>query len=278
MKYLYISQQTDEWLKIRQEKIGASDAPVIMLESPWKSPYKLWEEKMGFKSNNAKSFAMSRGIEMEPVARRAFEKTIGIKMQPNIILHSEYEWMMASLDGIDLDEKHIVEIKCAGAIDHALAQSGQVPRKYFPQLQHQLEVCRLNMVYYYSFDGQDGVILEVGRDQGYIDEMVKEEKAFWDGVQDWKPPKMGRPRDDDQHIVRLTEELISLQPALKRDEEIREELKKLAEGYSYSCKGVKVSKFMSKGRVDYSTVPALQDINLEPYRKPPQESWRISIE
>jgi predicted phage-related endonuclease len=41
-----MQQQTPEWLEFRKNKIGASDAPIIMETSPWKTPYQLWLEKL----------------------------------------------------------------------------------------------------------------------------------------------------------------------------------------------------------------------------------------
>ncbi len=38
-------QNTPEWHAFRRKRIGASDAPVIMGISPWKTPYQLWIEK-----------------------------------------------------------------------------------------------------------------------------------------------------------------------------------------------------------------------------------------
>ena len=40
-------QGTSEWLENRKNHIGASDAPVVMGVSPWDTPYKLWENKLG---------------------------------------------------------------------------------------------------------------------------------------------------------------------------------------------------------------------------------------
>ena len=39
-------QQSEEWLEFRRSRIGASDAPIIMGVSPWKTHYKLWVEKI----------------------------------------------------------------------------------------------------------------------------------------------------------------------------------------------------------------------------------------
>ena len=52
----------------------------------------------------------------------------------NIIktIEMNINWMIASLDGIDIDNKTLVEIKCPGEIDHSCAMDGQVPEKYPP--------------------------------------------------------------------------------------------------------------------------------------------------
>ena len=53
-------QQTDEWLEMRRNKIGASDAPIIMEVSPYKKPNQLMEDKLTG-AVMAKSQAMQRG-------------------------------------------------------------------------------------------------------------------------------------------------------------------------------------------------------------------------
>lgn len=47
MQFLNLLQNTQEWEKFRLQKIGASDAPIIMGVSPWKTPFQLWLEKTG---------------------------------------------------------------------------------------------------------------------------------------------------------------------------------------------------------------------------------------
>ena len=153
-------QQTEEWLEFRKNKIGASDAPVIMEVSPWNTPYELWLEKIGQKKNSKATKPQERGLLLEDIALAHFTLETGISMQKDVILHPSLNWMMASLDGISEKKDFAVEIKCPGKVDHAQALSGKIPDKYFPQLQHQLEVTGLEMIYYFSFDGLDGILLK----------------------------------------------------------------------------------------------------------------------
>ena len=93
-------QQSQEWLDYRKSKIGASDAPVIMGVSPWCTPYKLWMQKNDLIPDTYKSRAMSRGIAMEDTARAFFSLETGVLVEPSVVVHSDLDWMIASLDGL----------------------------------------------------------------------------------------------------------------------------------------------------------------------------------
>jgi putative phage-type endonuclease len=182
-------QGSEEWLEMRKKKIGASDAPIIMGVSPWKTPKALWEEKLSIRNSDIPSIAMLRGVEMEDEARLVFEEMTGIYVFKRVMQHPVYDWMIASLDGIDIEEKNIVEIKCPGKKDHAVALEGRVPDKYYPQLQHQLYVCNLPKIYYFSYNGTGGVVVEVMRNEEYQERLIKEELKFWDCILNFIPPE-----------------------------------------------------------------------------------------
>ena len=132
-------QGTPEWLENRKNFIGASDAPIIMGESPWCTPLGLWEQKVGITPPPKENYAMRRGSAMESSAREAFNDKIGMLTLPQVVYHPKYDFMMASLDGLSVDETIAVEIKCPGVKAHALAIEGKVPIYYKAQLQHQME-------------------------------------------------------------------------------------------------------------------------------------------
>ena len=111
-------------------------------------------------------------------------------MFPGVFVHDTIDWMSASFDGITLEQDAICEIKCPGKKDHAIALKGKIPTKYIPQLQHQIYVSGLSLFsYYYSFDGESGVVIEVKRDQEFIDKMVEKEFEFWNCLMSLTPPK-----------------------------------------------------------------------------------------
>lgn len=280
-----ITQNTDTWLELRRRKIGASDAPVIMNMSPWKTPYKLWSEKVGIDTENVVTKAMQEGIDKEQEARDEFIRLTNIKVSPKVCFHECFDWMMASLDGIDKDEKNIVEIKNAGMHDHELAANGKIPEKYYPQLQHQLEVTGLNMAYYFSYHKGDGIILEIGRDDKFISEMLEEEKKFYSCMQDFVAPKMTH-KDyvtiEDAEFTHASAELIRVMQEMKELTKKEDELKKLLTDMCESrniknaiCNGMNLSKCVRKGTIDYASIPELKKIDLEIFRKSPVSYWRV---
>lgn len=187
MQLINLKSGSKEWKEFRRSHIGASDACCIMGTNPWKSITKLYEEKL-FPCEEEDNFYMARGRDLEPVALEYFEEMTGLTLFPIVAKHDSIPYMIASLDGLTIDKRKAVEIKCPGKVDHGKALSGFVPEKYIPQLQHQMEVCNLDKIYYFSFDGEHGVLLEVCRDQSYIDILLEREKEFWHCLKTFKPP------------------------------------------------------------------------------------------
>lgn len=282
MRLLDLDQNTVEWEKFRLEKIGSSDAPIILGVSPWKTPFQLWLEKRGDTHKAASKPHMQRGHDLEEKARHAFEKAIGIVVFPRVVQSSTYDWMIASLDGIDIDQSILVEIKCPGKVDQALANKGKIPEKYYPQLQHQLAASGLDLGFYYSFDGEQGIILEVKRDDAYIDQMLEKETAFFQSIQSDTPPSL----TDRDHMQRedsiwreKAEKWRYVQEKLKRfeteEKRLREELIELADSKSCEGGGIRMTLSMRKGAIDYRSIPLLQGMDLESYRKKSSIIWSI---
>lgn len=275
-------QNTPEWHAFRRKRIGASDAPVIMRISPWKTPYQLWIEKTSGIESSATP-QQKRGLELEEAARQAFEKMTGMIMFPKVVLHPTHDWMMASLDGIDLDGNCIVEIKCPGQADQEIAKQGKIPEKYFPQLQHQLAVTGLKKAFYFSFDGTNGVILEQERDESFITKMIDLEKEFWKCLVDLNAPSLCDrdfvQREDDEW-TKISQKWLNIHRQLKslEDEEktLRGALIQMTENKNVTGGGIKLTRSLRKGNVQYHQIPELKDIDLEKYRKEPSEVWRLT--
>jgi len=183
-------QGSPEWLEMRKKMITATDATVIMGVNPWRSLEDIWKEKLGVGGLQEETHAMRRGKELEEHARKKLEEITFFKFYPRVVFHKTIPYMMASLDGITLDETSVCEIKCPGKKDHETAKMGDVPEKYYPQIQHILEVTGLTVLHYFSYRSDDDyAILEIPRDQDYIDIMLEQEKKFWWHVENLENPK-----------------------------------------------------------------------------------------
>lgn len=187
MHLVKLQQRTKSWLEWRKTKIMASDAPIITGASKFKTVQELYNEKIKCYECTPNPY-MKRGIDLEPVALKEFEKETGLIMFPVVGMHDKEDWMAASFDGMTIEEDLIVEIKCPGKKDHNEAILGMIPDKYFPQIQHQIYVSGLDFAYYYSFDGEKGIVLEVKRDEEFIEKMIAKEKEFWHCLQALQPP------------------------------------------------------------------------------------------
>lgn len=279
-----MEQNTHEWHLFRRFHIGSSDAPVIMGDSPWKTRYQLWQEKTGRKEPGPVNYAMKHGTAMEESARVCYERTTGNVVFPEVLVHKDHEWMSASLDGIDITGTRVVEIKCPLGPDHEVAVQGGIPQKYYAQCQHILAVSGAEVLDYWSFQGGQGVLVEVKRDDAYIDRMIAEEKEFWRLVAEGIEPALDE-RDTveckDPRWLELAKQWASLQDEIKQlqdlEDHLRCELIQSAPAPSVFGAGVVLKRSQRKGNVDYAKVPELKGIDLDRYRKPAQEVWRLSV-
>lgn len=272
-----------QWLNWRRGGIGSSDAAVIVGVSPWRTPYQIWEEKLFGISDQVENSSMTRGKELEEKARRQFEDLMGVSVFPSNVVNPNTQWLRASLDGICPDEKVLVEIKCPNKDDHGMAVAKKIPEKYWPQCQHQLAVTGLPGMYYYSFDGSRGVVVEVARDQSYIDQLFQKEQEFWSLVLSRKPPEL-TDRDklsmeDNHQWMELSEKwkeaVRNLKDMEAAEKFLKDQLIEIANGRNSVGNGVSLSKSIVKGAVDCDRIVETYGIDKEQYRKNPFTKWTI---
>src|SRR5690606_5098444 len=105
------------------------------------------------------NWATQRGTDLEPKARALYELEHELDMYATLVEHDTYPFLRASLDGFNEQARTVLEIKCPGKEDHEKAVKGEVPEKYFPQLQHQLLVANAVEAHYWSYDGNGSTAL-----------------------------------------------------------------------------------------------------------------------
>lgn len=173
-----LQQGTQAWLDWRNQGIGASDAPTIMGENPWKSADQLLKERCGGKSCR-KNAAMARGQMLEPEARRMYEERFHIKVSPACVQSVTHEWLRASLDGLAINNNIVVEIKCGEKTYRDSSKTRTVPSYYFGQLQHILAVTNFAFIDYWCYQlGQPIIHSRILRDDRYIAKLIETESMF----------------------------------------------------------------------------------------------------
>ena len=92
-----------EWLELRREGIGGSDASVVMGENPYRSILQLWEEKTGRKEITDEGNEYTYwGTLMEDVIRHEFMKRTGLKVRQKhfMIFHADLPYLFADVVGL----------------------------------------------------------------------------------------------------------------------------------------------------------------------------------
>ena len=271
-----------EDLEFRKDKIGGSDAPVIMGLTPksWKqSLYKKYREKV-YGEMPKSSYVMQRGSAMEETARLEFERITGIPiMKKDNILHKDIPWMMASLDGVSFDGKLVVELKNGSKELHEMVKSKKVPEHYYCQCQHYFEVQNPDTIMFMNLHQGEAAITEIKRDQAFIDKMLDEEFKFKKRLDNLDPPPYGEfdfEEEEGRKFQELAERLLFIDSLKDEREHIREEMIKIASGRNIRGYGIEVARRSRKGAVDYKAIPELMGVNLDLYSKPRVEYWEVS--
>ncbi len=284
MKVIQLTQGSAEWLAYRLTMRNASETAVVLGASPWMTPYQLWLHKTGRATTKA-TVAMQHGTNLEPAARAAYEAQTGTVMQPLVVQDGPYS---ASLDGIDLDGQLILEIKVPYKAQASVlwndAMEGLVPEHYNLQVQHQLMVAGAALAHLYVFDGRQGLLLPIERDEAAIDRI----KAAWDAFQPYLDTDTPPALTDDDTVVRDDAAWAAAATAFaeaKRAADVQAEqleaarlaLIGLAQHPREQGAGVSVTKFWKTGSVAYAKIPALQGLDLTAYRGKSREEVRVTV-
>lgn len=272
-------QGSPEWLEWRLQGIGSSDAPVIMGVSPLSTPYALYLQKRRLMSPPADNPAMARGRQLEPIARACYEKETGNIMVPLIAECTTVPFIRASYDGVAPTFDLALEVKCPGEKAHQMALAGIVPPFYMDQVQQQIHVAGIEMVHYYSFDGQQGKLLEVRRDRSRIDRLLETATLFWEKVCN------GRWESDEWAAAAAfwLQANQALEAAKAQEEAARSNLVACLDPRESrkDGAGVSVVRVTRKGAVDYDALLAAKgqqvtETEIESFRKKGSEVIRVT--
>jgi len=186
-----------QWHLDRQKGIGGSDASTVLGINPWKSRLQLYHEKVDeittdkIDNNNIR---FKLGHVLEPMIAEEYSRITGrgLVSRPSKT-HPNHPFMVGNIDReivkSDKPNQGILEIKTKGAF---INWDEDIPPYYHSQIQHYMAV------YGYSwgsfavldFNKFEITITDVERDDVFIENLIEEEKKFWDLVQNKTPPKI----------------------------------------------------------------------------------------
>lgn len=213
VKQIVLSDR-QEWLKARSGRIGGSDASAVIGLNPYLSNVDLWRIKTGQveqKDISDKDY-VRYGIRAEQYLRELFQldypRYAVIYQENNMFLNDKYPFAHASLDGwlIEKDTGRfgVWECKTTNILQSMQKEkwNDRIPDNYYVQLLHYLLVTEFDFAILkaqlkYSFSNGEEVYLqtkhyrierdEVSEDLEYL---AKEEKKFWQQVQEKRKPNL----------------------------------------------------------------------------------------
>ena len=285
MKIIELEQGSPEWLSWRKTVITATESSIIMGNNPWDTPYSCWQRKLGLIEEKKSNDAMERGKRLEPEARAQFIERYAIEMNPVVVESSEYEFLGASLDGLSNRGDQILEIKCGGTKLHDMAARGEVPAYYQDQMQHQMLVTGAQKAFYYSYNGTDGICIEVAPDPEWVKKFMPKAREFWKCIALNEPPALQdsdyKDMSDEPEWRLMANEYRELCDKIdlleEKKQNYRKELLRLCGDKNCLGSGIRAMKTVMRGRVDYDAIPEIKGVDLDKYRKGSTTAWKILV-
>ena len=179
---------TQEQKEFRSKLLGGSDANTIMSGDEEKI-LKLWKVKTGQEADDDLSdiLPVQMGVFTEPFNIEWFTKQTGRHVTNNGDQRSSdrHSYMGCTLDGLTDEGLTVFEAKHVSAF----AKDDEILDRYYPQLTHNMLVCKVKKAVLSVFFGNHKwEMFEVNLDDLYADILVGAEEKFWKCVQDKTPP------------------------------------------------------------------------------------------
>lgn len=173
-----------EWLKLRKEGIGGSDAGAICGLNPYSSPMSIYQDKTSPEISEEDNEAMRQGRDLEDYTARRFMEATGLKVRRSNVMYksAEHPFMLADVDRLVVGEDAGLECKTASAYSADQWKDGRIPEHYVIQCLHYMVVTGKRSWYL--------AVVVLGREFKYVkltwdEEMIRNlteiEEAFWNG-------------------------------------------------------------------------------------------------
>lgn len=286
----------EEWLQLRKNYIGGSDAGAIAGMNPYQGAYAVWLEKTGRAQGFEGNLTTEVGAYLEEFVAKLFERETDKKVRRfnKTMVNASYPWACADIDRRIVGEDAILEIKTTNSLPAMkLFGKNEYPGAWYCQMTHYLAVTGAAKAYLaVLIGGREFRMFELERSEEEIAALMRIEERFWQHVKDDTPPEAMSSDADavsdylsavntvPETPLDLTTETALLQQyadTKARADELDNELKELkaricvamgeyengiADGYRVSWKPVSASRFDAK-----AFAKDHPDIDLKPWYK-----------
>ena len=173
----------EQWLKLRKQGIGGSDAGAVCGLNPYVSAMDVYLDKTGDAPEEiAENEAMKQGHDLEEyVAQRFMEETdLKVRRSNAMYVHEEYPFMIADVDRLVVGQNVGLECKTASPYMAEKWKDGQVPAHYLAQCYHYMAVLGAEAWYIaVVIYGREFKYVKIERDEEVIQNLIQIEKMFW---------------------------------------------------------------------------------------------------
>lgn len=226
-----------EWLEVRRESIGGSDASTIVGLSKWSSPMSVWADKLGMLEEKPETEAMRMGRDLEGYVADRFTEATGKRVEKvNAILYNElYPFAHANIDRWVVGENAGLECKTTSTLDVRQFQGVEFPEQYYAQCVHYMAVTGAERWYLCVMVYGRGIFCyTLERDQAEIDALMGAERQFWAYVEKGTPPPVDGSEATGETLLTIyretadnSVELFGRESLLKELEDLKEQQKAL---------------------------------------------------
>jgi putative phage-type endonuclease len=173
----------EEWLKLRRQGIGGSDAAAIVGLDRWRSAFDVYADKLGLKPEQPDNEAMRQGRDLEDYVAQRFMEATGKKVRRRnaILQHPEHTFMTANIDRWVVGENAGFEAKTTSVLNRCKFSQGEFPPNYYVQCMHYMAVTGAERWYLAVLVLNKAFhVFTIERDEAEIQALIEAEKHFWE--------------------------------------------------------------------------------------------------
>lgn len=191
-----------EWLQLRKQGIGGSDAGAVCGLNPYSSQMNVFLDKTSAETKELDSEAVRIGSDLEQYVAKRFMEATGLKVHCSHFLYrsKEHPFMIADIDRLVTGEDAGLECKTANVYQAEKWADGKVPLHYAIQCYHYMAVTGKRMWYIACVIlGKEFLYRKLTWDDVLMEQLIRTEKEFWEG---YVMPGMLPPRTEQKFVIK----------------------------------------------------------------------------